>query len=154
MKHCPACNTEYRPAFTHCADCGTVLIEGSPPEETTAPKPGFDPEAVPRMVPVYVTNRMHADVIRTLLEGNEIPTIVSKEGYSAAYPLTVGALGEGRVLVREKDRAQALEIISAAEGGDFHIESDAEDTPWAGRAWWVVGIGIVILVVLIIAGGG
>lgn len=32
---CPACHTEYRPGFTHCADCGAALTSAAPPADAT-----------------------------------------------------------------------------------------------------------------------
>src|SRR5215468_2570998 len=39
---CPQCNTEYRPGFTRCSDCGLDLIE-EPPHYALAGKPPADP---------------------------------------------------------------------------------------------------------------
>ncbi len=39
---CPQCNVEYRPGFTHCADCGVDLVN-EPPHHALASQPPADP---------------------------------------------------------------------------------------------------------------
>lgn len=151
--HCPTCLTGYREGFEHCSDCGTTLETGAPPHAERVvdeEDPPIDYTKVPRMVSVYTTNRIHGDVLASLLESNEIPTILSKEGYGSVLPLTVGPIGGCRILVREEDQAAALELIRAAEGGELMEEPSTPEAPLPRLAWWGTALVVLILVTLIL----
>lgn len=66
------------------------------------------------LVEVYRSNRMDAEIVRSVLEDSGIEVLLSMPGTSAAYPLGVGTLGEGRVLVRREDETTARSVIAAA----------------------------------------
>lgn len=63
------------------------------------------------LVEVFRGNHFQAGVIASMLESNGIHVNLVGSGASAAYPLGVGALGEGRVLVLVADEAIARELI-------------------------------------------
>ena len=67
-------------------------------------------EMTEHFVEVFRGHHLEADIIRAMLEANGIRVSLSGAGTSAAYPLGVGALGEGRVLVLrdDEDAARAL----------------------------------------------
>ncbi|HEX2050037.1 MAG TPA: DUF2007 domain-containing protein [Actinomycetota bacterium] len=110
--HCPSCGDEFRPGVTTtCPDCGVALVDG---EVAPAPRHRFDPRDVPELVEIYSTGPHEAEIVRALLEDAGIPAITAGEGYASAYPVTVGALGERRVLVRRDDAERAAEVIRDA----------------------------------------
>lgn len=62
-------------------------------------------------VEIFRGNHLEADIIRSMLEANGIRVSLIGAGTSAAYPLGVGALGEGRVLVLREDEGAARELL-------------------------------------------
>lgn len=112
----------------------------------------FDGADVPALVPVFAANRYHADVVKSVLEGSGIPAVVVKEGYAEAYPLTVGAIGEGRVLIREQDFDRAREVLAAVDEGaptQGPIGDSPTDMPYERPAWfWVLATVICLLAVV------
>lgn len=72
-----------------------------------------------------------------------------REG-TGSYPVTVGAIGEGRVLVRESDVAAALEIINSVEGDQERMPRPIKA---ARRPWWywaALFIAVVFAVTILI----
>ncbi len=122
--YCPSCGAEYRPGFTRCSDCGIDLVNELP----VNPAPGgFDPHEVPRLIMVYRSTSHDTELMRGLLESDEIPCVVSGEGAAAAYAQTVGPLGERRILVREDDVERARELIARAASGALQIDETFEE---------------------------
>jgi hypothetical protein len=113
---CPRCRDEYRPGFTHCAECGAELVDHLPDVEETGP----EAESVD-LVEIYRSNRVDADMMRSVLQGSGIRAVLASVGQSAAYPLTVGALGEGRVFVATDDVERARDVIRAARAGEMGL---------------------------------
>lgn len=111
---CPRCGAEYRAGIEECADCLLPLVENPPGDDK-------DMSKVPELVEVCVVNRMDAELLRGLLEDNGIPALVGKQGYTAAYPVNVGTLGEGRILVRVQDAQAARELLEAALSGELAL---------------------------------
>ncbi len=66
---------------------------------------------------------VHADILGGLLEAQDIPVMIAREGAARAYGITVGSLGEIDILVREEDLETARAIIAeyshnvSGEGG-------------------------------------
>ncbi len=110
----------------------------------------FDPDEVPTLVMVYRSQRHDAEAMKAMLVGNGIPAILGGEGYSSAYPLTVGVLGEGRVLVREEDRAAALALIEEAKAGDFELEDPDPPEAQATDLRYYLGLAAVAIALLIL----
>jgi hypothetical protein len=78
------------------------------------------------LVVVYTAaGQTEASLIKSLLEAAGIPAMSSQEGAGAAFGLTVGLMGEARILVREEDAAEARELLAAMERGE--LEEDAPD---------------------------
>lgn len=118
--YCPNCRAEYRPGFTECYDCQVPLVDELP-DEVPKTKASLRP-----FVQVYSASHHDAQLIRSLLEGNGIDTVVKNEG-SAAYVVHVGAMGESRVFVPETDAARAVELIKIALQGELELsEGDPE----------------------------
>ena len=115
--HCPSCGDEFRPGVTTtCPDCGDTLVEGAPARRS------FDPRDVPELVAVYATGPYEAEIVRGLLDDAGIPALTAGEGYASAYPVTVGELGERRILVRKQDAERAVEVIRTALDDASHDE--------------------------------
>ena len=94
---------------------------------------------------VYEANVVEAEMVRALLEGNGIRAGLLRSG-SGAYPVAVGAMGAGRVLVAPGDRDRALRVIGAADAGD--LELDEGDR--APRGWLVAAVTAAIAIGLVL----
>jgi len=62
---------------------------------------------------------LQAELLRGLLEAQEIPVLLSREGAGRAFGLTVGVLGEVEVLVPEAFLQEAKTIIDMYKGGNL-----------------------------------
>jgi len=79
----------------------------------------------PKRVIVYVgRGTLEAETVRLFLESNGIPAFVIQESAGVTFGLTVGPLGEARVLVSADDEANALELLRAMEEGAFILPED------------------------------
>ncbi len=81
-------------------------------------------------VPVYTAyGQLAGEMIKLLLESMEIPAILSQESAGAVYGLTVGPLGEVKVLVPGSRVSEAQEILQAMEEGklETHFPLDEEE---------------------------
>jgi hypothetical protein len=67
---------------------------------------------------IYETNEpVEAELLRGLLEANQIPAYLSQEGAGKAYGLTIGRLGRVQILVPESRYGQALQLIGDLQSG-------------------------------------
>jgi hypothetical protein len=101
------------------------------------------------VVTVYAGNPHRAAVVRSAIESSGIPASLVREG-TGSYPVTVGAIGEGRVLVRESDVAAALEIINSVEGDQERMPRPIKA---ARRPWWywaALFIAVVFAVTILV----
>jgi hypothetical protein len=153
FRYCPECGAEYRAGFTRCHDCQVELVD-EPPELTAADVTELD-EGGP-LVEVFAASHIEADIVRAALEDNGIQAVIAKGG-TAAYPLTVGEMGEGRVLVPEQDGQAALEIIGTLEPEEEDdFEEAYEPGIFAARTskewtWWVaLGLAVAMILFLVI----
>ena len=151
FRYCPECGTEYRAGFTHCYDCQVALVD-EPPDEVPAEQAEID--AGGPLVEVFAASHIEADIVRAALEDHGIPAVISKGG-SAAYPLTVGEMGEGRVLVPEEDGQLALEVIGGLDEEDEVYEEDMGPGIFAERSskewtWWVALVVAVAMILLLV----
>ena len=80
------------------------------------------------LVSVYIAHgQVEAQLIKSLLEAEGIPTMIAQEGAGAAYGLTVGILGNAEIFVREKDADEAKKLIEEIRGNDeASDESESE----------------------------
>jgi len=68
---------------------------------------------------VYETNgSLMAEILRGLLEAQEIPVVLSQEGAGRVYGLTVGTLGRVQILVPAPDLDRAEHILAEYETGN------------------------------------
>lgn len=76
------------------------------------------------LAPVFAGERMEAEIVRSLLEANDIPAVVFGRGY---YELE-GATGGDRVMVRADHVEAALQVLGSSElrGGEV-VSPDSDD---------------------------
>jgi len=73
---------------------------------------------------VRVQGDLQAELLRGLLEAQEIPVFLSQEGAGKAFGFTVGPLGEVEILVPEKFLSEAKAIIKQYEDGSLEDMMD------------------------------
>jgi hypothetical protein len=66
-----------------------------------------------------VQGELQAELLKGLLEAQEIPVQLSQEGVARVYGFTFGPLAEVDFLVPEKWLTAAKEVIQAYEAGEF-----------------------------------
>jgi hypothetical protein len=71
-----------------------------------------------------VAGMPQAEILRGLLEAQEIPSVLSQEGAGRAIGLTIGTLGMVQILVPAKDLERAQEVLE-----NFYAGSDQEPEP-------------------------
>jgi hypothetical protein len=86
-----------------------------------------NPAAVEWMVLLETYNLAEAQVIAGRLEADSIPVMVHQEAAGRALGITVGALGEIKVLVHPADYERALDLI-APDDADELPDSTADIT--------------------------
>jgi len=59
-----------------------------------------------------VAGMLQAEILRGLLEAQEISTVLSQEGAGRAIGLTIGTLGTVQILIPSKDLERAQEILA------------------------------------------
>jgi hypothetical protein len=72
------------------------------------------------------SGELQADIIRNLLEAQEIKVFLSQEGAGRAVGLTLGPMGEVQVLVPENQSEAARQIVEDYYAGKFDPD-EAED---------------------------
>ncbi len=71
---------------------------------------------------VYETNGMLlAEILRGMLEAQEIPVVLSQEGAGKVYGLTVGTLGKVEILVPDSEVERAERILEDYETNNLEI---------------------------------
>ncbi len=76
---------------------------------------------------VYETSgSLLAEILRGLLEAQEISVVLSQEGAGRVYGLTVGTLGRVQILVTASDVERAQHILEEYETNDI-ADLDAPD---------------------------
>jgi hypothetical protein len=116
---CPKCGDEFRPGFTHCADCDVDLVEKRPEVD---PPPPFE------MVTVLETgDQSLVAVAKSVLEGAGIPCIARNERLQNLFGWgTIGtgfnaAMGPIRIQVLREDADTAQELLAD------HLPAEPED---------------------------
>lgn len=99
-----------------------MVQSASLPASVAITTPGGD-ESV-RWVVIAVVGWAEAEVIRSKLDAAGIPCILQREAAGVAFGITIGALGEVRVLVPEPLVKQAIELLNDTAG---HERADDED---------------------------
>src|SRR5215472_17882208 len=105
---CPECKSEYRPGFTHCADCDVDLVEQLPP--LTPKPPATDADDVSGIV-FNTADPVEATVVQSLLEGNGIEVWAWDQNFTRLNPLETLVVGGVKLAVRKSQEALALEVL-------------------------------------------
>lgn len=76
-----------------------------------------------------VSGDIQAQILRGLLEAQDIPVQLSQEGAGRAIGLSIGALGEVQILVPTDSKARAQQVLKDYYEGKYTAEdeADAED---------------------------
>lgn len=69
-----------------------------------------------------VSGDLQAELLRGLLEAQEIPVLLSQEGAGRAIGLSVGPLGEVEILVRTEDLPRARGLLEEYYAGKFAVD--------------------------------
>jgi hypothetical protein len=105
MPFCPACRSEYREAYTRCADCGVDLVAALPPDPA-APS-GLD------WAEIFNGPPPQADVLRSALEAADIETQCPDAFVSTLGWYAPGSFNFIRVFVKASELERAREILKA-----------------------------------------
>lgn len=71
------------------------------------------------VVLVEVAGMPQAEILRGMLEAQEISTVLSQEGAGSAIGLTIGTLGTVQILIPSDDLERAQELLDVFySGGD------------------------------------
>jgi hypothetical protein len=97
-----------------------------------ATTPGGD--EAPRWVVIAIVSWAEAEVMRSKLESEGIPCLLQREAAGAAIGITIGPLGEVRVLVPESLAERAIDLLSeevddAEQGSEDDFGELPPDSP-------------------------
>ena len=123
MPWCPQCRTEYRPGFTHCADCGVPLVDELPPEAPSEELPPDDSLRRPRD-PVHLLHcptTLDADATLALLRSFGIPCF-SQPDMGAEKIYTGFCLTGEHIYVEASQAEQAREIVRGFRRGRGRVD--------------------------------
>lgn len=70
---------------------------------------------------LFTYDEIEAQIVKELLEGEGISVVINSTKITP-YPVSIGRMGEVRVMIREEDMEKAREILGAMEG----LSSDEE----------------------------
>lgn len=82
---------------------------------------------------VYEANGMfQAELLRGLLEAQDIPVVLSQEGVGKVYSVTVGTLGLVQILVPVREFERARQILADFDSGkpfemDYPADGNLDD---------------------------
>ena len=103
--YCPECGAEYREEFFKCADCGTDLVSGQPPDAE-------DDVRYVEMVEVFSTyNPGDIAVIKSVLDGEDIHYYFQGENTN----IMVGGGAYARLLVQADQAGRVRDILQEME---------------------------------------
>ena len=72
-----------------------------------------------------VAGSLQAEIIRGLLEANDIPVILTQEGIGrSVYPVVIGPLANIQILIPQKNIELARQLLSEYKSGVYDTESD------------------------------
>lgn len=110
MPYCPKCKSEFVDEAVVCDDCGVSLVAELSVAEAKPPN-------VAELVEVWRTQgEVDAQLIKALLEGNRIDSMISGESLRLTHGLTVDGLALVKILVRPEDARRSSDIIASTEG--------------------------------------
>lgn len=68
-----------------------------------------------------------AEVLRGLLEAQDIHVLLSQESASSAIPVSFGILGDVKIMVKEEDLKRAREILEEYYAGEFDRDEESAE---------------------------
>jgi len=74
-----------------------------------------------------ISGPFQAEIIRGLLEAQEIPVVLSQDGIGRVYSLTIGTAGLVQVFVPAKDFQRAKKILDDFQSGALEDQSGSEE---------------------------
>lgn len=90
----------------------------------------------PKMAIVYIgQGTLDAETVRLFLESNGIPAFVIQESAGVIYGLTLGPLGEARVVVSAENEERAIRLLAAMEEGEFILPGDDSEPGFDEEAY-------------------
>ncbi|MBG0786236.1 MAG: DUF2007 domain-containing protein [Anaerolineaceae bacterium] len=82
-----------------------------------------------KLVKVYTTaGDLEAEFIKGFLHGQGIEAVISQESVAKTLGLTVGRLGEVKILVPEEQAEEAATLLKAMDAGEFE-DSEIPEEP-------------------------
>lgn len=132
MPYCPRCFSEFVEGTVACEDCGALLI---------SERPGGPASVVPEedLVEVWrAQGELNAQLVRSLLEGSAISSMLVGESLRLTHGFTVDGLALVRLLVRREDARRASEIISLSTGARL-CPSCGKAVPADDKSCWSCG---------------
>lgn len=80
------------------------------------------------LVKVYTTaGDLEAEFIKGFLHGQGIEAVISQESVAKTLGLTVGRLGEVKILVPEEQAEEAIALLKAMDAGEFEDSEFSEE---------------------------
>lgn len=101
---------------------GVLKTQAPSAAETT---PGKDES--PRWVVIAIVSAIEAEVMRSKLESEGIPCLLQREAAGSVFGITIGPLGEVRVLVPEPLADRAFDLLNEGEVDDTDEALEDED---------------------------
>ncbi len=116
---CPKCRQEYLPGIAHCETCGAALVAELEPESAD------EAEWLELVTVLETADPLRMEVVRSLLEAEQIPCVVDGENARRAIGLIggEGGLGPWRVQVPAELADAARELI-ADRGSEIAEDSE------------------------------
>jgi len=122
MPYCPSCESEYRPGFYECAECGVSLVE-----ELT-PRPPYEPlrlETVfaagrPDLVAIAKSILVSADV-QFVVRGEHLQEMFSWGRFPSGYNVFIGPV---ELLVATDDAVDARALLAGVGYSEPSIDAD------------------------------
>jgi len=79
------------------------------------------------LIVVYIAaGQVEANLVKSLLEAEGIPVMVSQEGAGTVFGFTVGLMGRAEILVPASRAAEARALLEAMEGGELEEGEDSK----------------------------
>ena len=101
---------------------GVIRSQVTGAAETT---PGED--EAPRWVVIAIVSAIEAEVMRSKLESEGIPCLLQREAAGSVFGITIGPLGEVRVLVPEPLADRAFDLLNEGEMDETDEALEEED---------------------------
>jgi ABC-type arginine transport system permease subunit len=80
-----------------------------------------------------VAGSIQAEILRGLLEAQEISVQLGQEGAGRAYGLELGPLGTVRILVPAEEQAAAEAVLDNYQAGRYESQTDDPDSSNSGE---------------------